>query len=62
MLSLKVYRFSEHGDETLIKTSGPDDATCQNASVTIFSKFYILCSFKAAEWDDSASQTTIAKT
>ncbi|KAL6042639.1 hypothetical protein STEG23_029741 [Scotinomys teguina] len=47
-VTIKVYEFSEQGDQTPMKMDGPDDAAFQNASVTVSSEFCIQNSFKAA--------------
>lgn len=49
MLPLKVYVFSEQGDQTPMKTEGPGDAASQNAFVIVPSEFWIQNRFKAAD-------------
>lgn len=62
MLPLKVYAFSEQGDQTPIKMDGPGDQEYQNAFVTVSSEFSIQNSFKGTDWDGPVSQNTPAKT
>ena len=56
MLPLKVYVFSEQGDQTTMKINDPGDQAF--TSVTVSSKFCLQNSFKAAGWDGPTSQTT----
>ena len=61
-LSLKLYAFSEQGDQTPVKTDGPCDPEFQNTSATVSLTFFIQRSFKAAGWDCPDSQTSPAGT
>ena len=58
MLPLKVYIFSEQGDQTSMKTDDPGDPTFQIASLMVYSTFCIQNHFKAVDWDGPTSQTS----
>ena len=47
MLSLKVYVFSEQGDQTPIKMDDPGNPTSQSASAAVSLEFYIKNNFNA---------------
>lgn len=58
MLPLEVYVFSQQGAHTAMKTNGQRGPAFENASVAVFSEFFIQNNFKDPQWDDPASKTT----